>query len=72
MTFDEATADTFDGVLLPRGVINGKQMRVMTNSPTLHHGIRNTGGTWLDQKVAVDGNWFSSCMPADIPAFFEG
>lgn len=43
--------------------------RTLTSWPTLQDDIRNAGGNWIDQEVAVDGNLISSRKPADIPAF---
>lgn len=53
-------------LLVSAGMVNG---RTMTSWPTLRDDIRNAGGNWIDQEVAVDGNWISSRKPADIPAF---
>jgi protease I len=43
--------------------------RTMTSWPTLRDDIRNAGGRWVDQEVAVDGNLVSSRKPSDIPKF---
>jgi protease I len=43
--------------------------RTLTSWPSLQDDIRNAGGTWVDRKVVVDGNWVSSRKPADLPAF---
>ena len=43
--------------------------RTLTSYYTVQDDIRNAGGTWVDQEVAVDGNWISSRQPDDIPAF---
>lgn len=43
--------------------------RTMTSWPTLQDDIRNAGGRWVDQEVAVDGNLVSSRKPSDIPKF---
>lgn len=107
LTFEEAASEDFDAVLLPGGVLNSDQIRVipeaqrivqdmhedgkpiavichgawllvssglvngrtMTSWPTLQDDIRNAGGRWVDQEVAVDGNLVSSRKPSDIPKF---
>jgi protease I len=52
--------------LVEAGVVRG---RTLTSWPSLRTGIRNAGGTWVDQEVAEDGNLVSSRKPDDIPAF---
>ena len=107
MSFANAAPADFDALLLPGGVMNGDQMRMvpearafaqamqedgkpiavichggwllvsagmvkgrtMTSWPSLQDDIRNAGGNWVDQEVALDGNLISSRTPADIPAF---
>jgi protease I len=43
--------------------------RTLTSWPTIEDDIRNAGGNWVDKEAVVDGNWVSSRMPEDIPAF---
>ncbi len=53
-------------LLVSAGLVKDK---TLTSWPTLQDDIRNAGGNWVDQEVAVDGNLISSRKPADIPAF---
>ncbi|RJG02463.1 type 1 glutamine amidotransferase domain-containing protein [Noviherbaspirillum sedimenti] len=55
-------------LLVSAGLVQG---RTLTSWPTLQDDIRNAGGHWVNQQVAVDGNWISSRRPGDIPAFNE-
>ncbi len=109
LTFADAEPADFDAVLLPGGVVNADQIRIvpqaqqfvrsmqqegkiiavichgawllvsaglvqgrtLTSWPTLQDDIRHAGGHWVNQQVAVDGNWISSRRPGDIPAFNE-
>jgi protease I len=43
--------------------------RTLTSWPSLKTDIQNAGGHWVDQEVAVDGNFVTSRNPKDIPAF---
>jgi len=43
--------------------------RTVTSWPSLKTDIRNSGGTWLDEEVVVDGNLITSRKPDDLPAF---
>ncbi len=45
------------------------QGRRVTSWPSLQTDIRNAGGEWVDEEVAVDGNLITSRNPDDIPAF---
>src|SRR5690348_10201501 len=53
-------------VLVESGVVRGRRV---TSWPTLETDIRNAGGDWVDEEVAVDGNIVTSRKPDDIPAF---
>lgn len=55
-------------LLVSCGLVKGKRM---TSYKTLQDDIRNAGGTWVDEQVAVDGNLITSRQPDDIPAFNE-
>lgn len=55
-------------LLVSAGLVKG---RTLTSWPTLQDDITNAGGHWVNQQVAVDGNWVSSRRPGDIPAFNE-
>jgi protease I len=43
--------------------------RTLTSWPSLKTDIRNAGGQWVDQPVAIDDRLITSRKPADIPAF---
>jgi protease I len=43
--------------------------RTLTSWPSLKTDIRNAGGTWVDEEVAMDAGLVTSRKPADIPAF---
>ncbi|GAA3379325.1 type 1 glutamine amidotransferase domain-containing protein [Streptomyces sannanensis] len=49
--------------------------RTLTSYPSLRTDIRNAGGTWVDEQVAVDdsapGTLITSRRPADVKAFCE-
>lgn len=45
------------------------QGRRLTSWPSLQTDIRNAGGEWVDEEVAVDGNLLTSRNPDDLPAF---
>jgi protease I len=41
----------------------------LTSWPSLQTDIRNAGGTWVDEEVAIDQGIITSRAPDDIPAF---
>jgi protease I len=43
--------------------------RTVTSWPSVRTDIRNAGGTWVDRKLAVDGNLITSRKPDDLEAF---
>lgn len=43
--------------------------RNMTSWPSLKTDILNSGGTWVDREVVVDGTLVTSRKPQDLPAF---
>lgn len=45
--------------------------RTLTSWPSLRDDLNNAGAHWVDQEVAVDGNWVSSRKPDDLPAFID-
>jgi len=53
-------------VLVEAGVVKGRKL---TSWPSLQTDIRNAGGKWVDEKVAVDEGLVTSRKPDDIPAF---
>jgi protease I len=53
-------------VLVEAGVVRGS---TITSWPSLQTGVRNAGGTWVDEEVHVDQGLVTSRKPDDIPAF---
>lgn len=43
--------------------------RRLTSYHTILDDIRNAGGDWVYQEVALDRNWITSRQPSDLPAF---
>jgi protease I len=54
LSFDEAVADNYDGVLLPGGVINGDQLRVI---PKAQHFVRQIDAAGKPVFVICHGGW---------------
>ncbi|NEX63963.1 type 1 glutamine amidotransferase domain-containing protein [Noviherbaspirillum galbum] len=54
LTFDQAVADEFDGVLLPGGVINGDQLRVI---PEAQRFVREIDDAGKPVFVICHGGW---------------
>lgn len=52
--------------LIEAGVVEGRRL---TSWPSLQTDIRNAGGTWVDQDVAVDNGLVTSRKPDDLEAF---
>jgi protease I len=52
--------------LVEADVVRG---RTLTSFPSIKTDIRNAGGNWVDQEVAVDSGIISSRKPDDLPAF---
>lgn len=55
-------------LLVEADVVRG---RTLTSYPSLRTDIRNAGGNWVDQMVAVDGKLVTSRNVPDLPAFNE-
>lgn len=53
-------------LLVEAGAVSG---RTLTSWPSLKTDIRNAGGQWVDQPVAIDDQLITSRKPSDIPAF---
>ena len=53
-------------MLVESGVVRGRRV---TSWPSLETDIRNAGGHWVDQEVAVDNGLVTSRKPDDLPAF---
>jgi deglycase len=53
-------------MLIEAGVVRG---RTVTSWPSLQTDLRNSGATWVDEEVVVDGSLVLSRKPADLPAF---
>jgi protease I len=43
--------------------------RTLTSFPSVRTDIKNAGGNWVDEEVAVDDALISSRNPDDLPAF---
>jgi protease I len=54
--------------LLEAGALKGK---TVTSWPSLKTDLKNAGANWVDQEVAIDGQFITSRKPDDIPAFNE-
>jgi protease I len=52
--------------LVEADVVRG---RTLTSFPSVKTDIRNAGGNWVDEEVAVDNGLISSRKPDDLPAF---
>ncbi|WAH38658.1 type 1 glutamine amidotransferase domain-containing protein [Alicyclobacillus dauci] len=55
-------------ILISAGLAKGK---TLTCYPPLKDDLINAGANYVDQEVVVDGNYVSSRMPADEPAFIR-
>jgi protease I len=55
-------------VLVSAGLSDG---RTMTSWPGVRDDVVNSGATWVDQQVVVDGNWLTSRGPQDMVPFVE-
>ncbi|MCL6632765.1 MAG: type 1 glutamine amidotransferase [Alicyclobacillus herbarius] len=55
-------------ILISAGLAKGK---TLTCFPPLKDDLINAGANYVDQEVVVDGNYVSSRMPADEPAFIR-
>lgn len=55
-------------LLVEAGVLEGK---TITSWPSLATDIKNAGGVWVDEEVAIDGNLITSRKPDDVPAFSQ-
>jgi protease I len=53
-------------LLVEAGAVSG---RTLTSWPSIKTDIRNAGGEWVDQPVAIDDRLITSRKPSDIPAF---
>ena len=53
-------------LLVEADIVDG---RTITGWPSIHTDLANAGANVVDQEVANDGNFITSRMPDDIPAF---
>src|SRR5256886_6739348 len=52
-------------VLIDAGVVRGQ---TLTSWPAIKTDVKNAGGQWVDEEVAVDNRLGTSRKPDDIPA----
>jgi len=52
-------------VLIEAGLVKGRKL---TSYPSIQTGVRNAGGTWVDEEVVVDRGIVTSRKPSDVPA----
>ena len=52
--------------LIEAGAVTGK---TMTSWPSVKTDLKNAGANWVDQEVAIDGQFITCRKPDDIPAF---
>lgn len=55
-------------LLVEAGAVKGRKL---TSWPSLQTDIRNAGGEWVDEKVAVDEGLITSRKPSDLDAFCD-
>jgi len=55
-------------LLVEADVVKGRKL---TSWPSLQTDIRNAGGAWVDEKVAVDSGLITSRKPDDLDAFCD-
>ncbi|OQW48094.1 MAG: peptidase C56 [Proteobacteria bacterium SG_bin6] len=55
-------------LLIEAGLVDGKRM---TSWPSLRTDLANAGAEVVDEEVVIDGQFITSRMPDDIPAFSE-
>jgi protease I len=53
----------------PWGPVPAGLPRGRTVTSTLQDDLRNTGATWADREVVVNGNLVTGRQPSDVPAF---
>ncbi|OYX60940.1 MAG: protease [Novosphingobium sp. 32-60-15] len=53
-------------LLVEADIVDG---RTITGWQSIHTDLANAGANVVDQEVAIDGNFITSRMPDDIPAF---
>jgi len=55
-------------ILVEAGVTGG---RTVTSYPSVRTDLENSGATWVDKEVVVDGQLITSRRPDDLPKFSE-
>ena len=53
-------------ILVEAGITKG---RTVTSYPSVRTDLENSGATWVDREVVVDGQLITSRRPDDLPAF---
>lgn len=56
-------------LLISADVLKG---RTITAVNKIRDDVKNAGATWVDEELVVDGNFITSRVPKDIPAFNKG
>ena len=52
-------------LLISANVLRGRTVTCVKNS----HNVKNTGATYVDEALVIDGNLITSRTPADLPQF---
>jgi protease I len=53
-------------ILISAGIVRGKKL---TSTVGIRDDVTNAGALWSDEEVVIDGNFVSSRVPKDLPAF---
>lgn len=53
-------------ILISAGIVRGRKL---TSTVGIRDDVVNAGAEWIDAPVVVDGNFVSSRVPKDLPAF---
>lgn len=55
-------------MLVSAGILKGRRV---TSTLAIRDDMQNTGATWVDEPVVVDGNLVSSRRPPDLPRYMR-
>lgn len=53
-------------ILISAGIVRGRRL---TSTVGIRDDVTNAGALWEDSEVVIDGNFVSSRVPQDLPAF---